>query len=242
MPKAKPAADPEQLLGYRFRDRGLLDEALTPPSSGLPGNNQRLEFLGDALLNAAVALLVHRERPDWAEGDLSKLRGMLVRREALLEWSRDLGLGLRAGPRSPKLAPAGENALADAVEAVLGAAFLDARGAGEDGFQAVLAMVERRFLPRVQAAQAGAWETQDAKTTLQERVASRGWAPPRYITLGRSGPDHAPRFRVRAEAGALCAEAEAGTLKGAETEAARILLAKLKEEPSSPLSFREKLG
>jgi ribonuclease-3 len=242
MQKARPATDPEQLLGYRFRNRSLFEQALTPPSSGHPENNQRLEFLGDALLNAAVALLVHRERPGWPEGDLSKLRGMLVRREALLEWSRDLGLALRAGPRSPKRAVAGENALADALEAVLGAAFLDAQGVGEDAFQAVLEAVERRFLPLIQTVRLGAWEIQDSKTTLQERAASRGWAPPLYTTLGRSGPDHAPRFQVRAAVGGLSAEAEAGTIKGAEAEAARFLLAMLGEDPSSPLSFREKLG
>ena len=231
MPKVKPTLDLEIQLGHRLSDKTLLDLALTPPSSGLAAHNQRLEFLGDALLNAAIAVLLHRERPTWPEGDLSKLRGMLVRREALLEWSQELGLELRSGPRSPKAAAqAGrENALADAMEAVLGALFLDAQAAGGEPFQAVLSAVERRFLPTIRAARPGAWETQDSKTTLQERAAGRGWKPPVYALLQRSGPDHAPRFKVRAEVGTLEAEAEAGTIKGAETEAARILLAKLAE-------------
>lgn len=231
MPKVKPALDLESRLGHRFRDRALLELALTPPSSGLSAHNQRLEFLGDALLNAAIAVLVHRERPTWPEGDLSKLRGMLVRREALLEWSQELGLELRSGPRSPKAtAQAGrENALADAMEAVLGALFLDAQTADGEPFQSVVAAVERRFLPGIRAARPGVWETQDSKTTLQERAASRGWKPPVYTLLQRSGPDHAPRFKVHAEVGTLEADAEAGTIKGAETEAARILLARLPE-------------
>ncbi len=236
--------DPEARLGHRFRDRGLLGRALTPPSSGHPAHNQRLEFLGDALLNAAVAALLHREKPDWAEGDLSKLRGMLVRRESLQDWAQDLGLALRTGPRSPKAPSAASQAkaLADAVEAVLGAMFLDVQAGGGDPFGAVQTAVERRFLHAVLAAGPGAWEVQDAKTTLQERAAGRGWAPPAYLRLGRSGPDHAPRFRVRVEAGGLSAEAEAGTLKAAETEAARNLLARIPADASGPLSSSEKLG
>lgn len=228
---AKPSSELESRLGYHFKDPGLLELALTPPSSGHPDHNQRLEFLGDALLNAAVAVLVHRELPGWPEGDLSKLRGMLVRREALQEWSADLGLALRPGPRSPKrMPPAGaDKAHADALEALLGGLFLDAGGA--DAFQAVLNAVERRFLAGIRNAWPGVWEIQDSKTTLQERAASRGWAPPAYAVLSREGPDHAPRFRIRVEAGGHSAEAEAGTIKGAEADAARLLLARLPEGP-----------
>lgn len=236
--------DPASGLDHAFRDSALLEQALTPPSTGLPVHNQRLEFLGDALLNAAVAALLYREHPDWDEGDLSKLRGMLVRREALRAWARDLGLTLRSGPRSPRqpTAVAAGKALADAMEAVLGALFLDVQAGGGDGFRAVAAVVEARFLAVVRAARPGDWELQDSKTTLQERAAGQGWAPPSYAVVGRAGPDHAPLFTVRAEVGGLAAEAEARTIKGAETEAARALLARLPGPPSSPLSFSEKLG
>jgi ribonuclease-3 len=238
------SADAEALLGYRFGDRSLLELALTPPSSGHPTHNQRLEFLGDALLNAAVAVLLHREWPSWPEGDLSKLRGMLVRREALLDWALDLQLALRSGPRSAKNpAQAGtEKALADALEAVLGALFLDAQSTGGDAFQSVVAVVEQRFLATIQQAWPGIWEVQDSKTTLQERAASHGLEPPVYALLGRRGPDHAPRFKIRVDVGGLCAEAESGSIKGAETEAARILLAKQIWGNSPPLSSRGKLG
>lgn len=244
MPAATVPPNPEARLGHRFRDRGLLELALTPPSTGHPAHNQRLEFLGDALLNAAVAVLLHREKPDWAEGDLSKLRGMLVRREALQAWGMELGLELRTGPRSPKATPASSRgkALADALEAVLGALFLDVEADGGDPFGAVLAAAERHFLRGIREAGPGAWEVQDAKTTLQERAAGRGWEPPAYTQLGRRGPDHAPRFRVRVEAGGHSAEAEASTIKGAETEAARLLLARILEDSSPPLSSRGKLG
>lgn len=244
MPATPARPDPEARLGYRFLDRDLLELALTPPSSGHPAHNQRLEFLGDALLNAAVAVLLHREKPAWAEGDLSKLRGMLVRREALQAWAIELGLVLRTGPRSPRSSAGSSQgkALADAMEAVLGALFLDVQAGGGDPFGAVLGVTEHRFLHAIRSAGPGAWEVQDAKTTLQERVASRGWDPPVYLQQGRRGPDHAPRFRVRAEAGGLSTEAEASTIKGAETEAARLLLARIQEESSPPLSSRGKLG
>lgn len=234
----------DMCFGREFRDPALLQRALTPPSSGLAAHNQRLEFLGDALLNAAVALLVHREKPDWAEGELSKLRGLLVRRDALLAWARDLGLRLASGPRSSRKAdaPGRDNSLADAIEALLAALFLDARASGEDGFQAVLSAVEGRFLAAIRSADPGGWQRHDSKTALQERAARLGWAPPRYEQLGRSGPDHAPRFMVRAEAGGHSAVAAAGTLKKAEAEAARALLDRLPAETPPPLSSSGKLG
>jgi ribonuclease-3 len=223
--------DLEGRLGHRFRDAGLLGLALTPPSSGSPVNNQRLEFLGDALLNAAVALLALREKPDWAEGDLSKLRASLVRRETLVDWARDIDLRLTHAPLPPgKQPPAGrEKPLSDALEAVLAAIFLDVQGGGGDGFTAVLAVVERRFLAPIRAADAEAWKTADPKTALKERTEALGLDAPRFHRLAQRGPDHAPRFRVRAEAGGHSTEAEAGTIKGAEADAARLLLARLLE-------------
>ena len=85
-------ADPlEARLGYHFRDPLLRTQALTPPSAGLPEDNQRLEFLGDSVLHLCATLLVYREHPGWAEGALSKLRGMLVCTDALHAWALDLG-------------------------------------------------------------------------------------------------------------------------------------------------------
>lgn len=216
----------EEGLGYRFRDPGLLRTALTPPSAGLPEDNQRLEFLGDSVLHLCVSLLVYREHPDWAEGALSKLRGMLVCTDALHQWARDLGVELGRGPRSPRMPGAVDlrNPLADAVEALLAAVFLDVQGAGGDALGTVRGIVERRFLKEVREAFVGIWEARDSKTTLQERAAAMALAPPVYELLERSGPDHAPSFTVQASLGERAATATASTLKRAQTEAARALL------------------
>ena len=228
MPPTQPSAPSplEAGLGYRFRDPDLLRTALTPPSAGLPADNQRLEFLGDSVLHLCVSVLLYREHPDWAEGALSKLRGLLVCTDALHEWARDLGIELGRGPRSPRKPGAVDlrNPLADAVEALLAAVFLDVQARGGDAFGTVQAIVERRFLQQIQGAFMGIWEARDSKTTLQERAAAMTLPPPVYELVGRSGPDHAPSFTVRVSVGGSAATATAGTLKRAQTEAARALL------------------
>jgi ribonuclease-3 len=213
-------------LGHRFRDPALLRTALTPPWAGLPEDNQRLEFLGDSVLHLCVANLVYREHPKWAEGSLSKLKGLLVCTDALHQWALDLGVELGRGPRSSRKPVAVDlrNPLADAVEALLAAVFLDVQAQGGDAFGTVRAIVERRFLREVQAAFLGIWETSDCKTTLQERAAAMTLPRPVYELLQRSGPDHAPSFTVRVSLGERAATATAGTLKRAQTEAARALL------------------
>lgn len=235
---------PEDRLGHRFHDPDLLALALTPPSSGLPVNNQRLEFLGDALLNAAVALLLLREKPGWSEGDLSRLRTTMVRREALVAWARDLGLELAHAPLPPgKRPPAGrEKPLSDAVEAVLAALYMDLEASGGDGFQGLLRVVERRFLEPIRAAGPDAWKALDPKTALKERCEALGLAAPVYHPAAQGGPGHAPSFRVRAEAAGLEATAEEGSRKGAEAAAARALLARLPAGASPPLSSPGKPG
>jgi len=216
-------------LGYRFQDPGLLRTALTPPSAGLPVDNQRLEFLGDSVLHLCVSTLVYREHPQWAEGALSKLRGLLVCTDALHAWARDLGIELGRGPRSPRKAGAVDlrNPLADSVEALLAAVFLDVQAQGGDALAVVQAIVERRFLKEIQDAFMGIWESRDSKTTLQERAAALGLPAPVYDLLERSGPDHAPSFHVQVRLGDRQASATASTLKRAQTSAARALLQSL---------------
>ena len=226
----QPQGSPlEERLGYRFRDPALLRAALTPPSAGLPTDNQRLEFLGDSVLHLGVSLLVYREHPDWAEGALSKLRGMLVCTDALHQWALDLGLELGRGPRSPRKPGAVDlrNPLADAVEALLAAVFLDVQGRGGDALGEVGTILARRFLGEIREAFVGVWETRDSKTTLQERASAAGLPAPVYELLDRSGPDHEPRFSVRVRVGPHESVGAAGTLKRAQTEAARHLLALL---------------
>jgi ribonuclease-3 len=231
MPSVPPPPSPllEARLGYRFRDPALLTAALTPPSAGLPADNQRLEFLGDAVLHLCVSHLLYREHPQWAEGALSKLRGLLVCTDALYQWAKDLGIELGRGPRSPRRAAAVEtrNPMADAVEAILAAVFLDVQAQGGDALGTVQGIVERRYLEEVRGAFVGIWESRDSKTTLQERAAALALPPPVYELLERSGPDHAPRFTVQARLGERTAIATAGTLKRAQTEAARTLLRSL---------------
>lgn len=219
----------EARLGYRFRDAGLLAQALTPPSSGRVPHNQRLEFLGDALLNAAVALLIHREKPGWTEGDMSKLRASLVSTASLAAWARALDLRLAPGPRSPK-GPPGEKSLADAVEAILAALHEDA---GEDGFAAVTRLCASRFSAAIRSAREDDWRKLDAKTALQERAAALGLEAPRYRTVEQAGPGHAPVFTVEARAGAALAMGRGPTRKAAETEAAGLLLRELEAGPAS---------
>ena len=216
----------EDRLGYRFRDGALLARALTPPSAGLPVDNQRLEFLGDSVLHLCVSLLVYREHPQWAEGALSKLRGMLVCTDALHAWALDLGIALERGPRSPRKRGAVNlrNPLADAVEALLAAIYLDAQALGEDALAVVSAVVERRCLEEVRRAYQGVWEARDSKTTLQEKGAILALAPPVYELLEQTGPDHAPVFTVRVTLGERSATGSAGTLKRAQAAAAGLLL------------------
>ena len=220
----------ETSLGHRFRDRDLLKTALTPPSSGLDPNNQRLEFLGDAILQCAISDLIYREKPDWDEGAMSKLRGMFVCTETLCEWALSLGLVLETGPRSTKRGPstATRKPMADAMEALIAAMYLDARRAGDDPQRAVSALVESRFLPAVRQAFIGIWQERDSKTTLQERTAALALQPPTYELVAKGGPDHAPVFTVRVKAGNREATATSGTLKGAQAEAARAILKELK--------------
>lgn len=123
--------------------------------------------------------------------------------------------------------PMGMKPVADAMEAVLAAVYLDARAAGEDPLAVTRALVEARFLPTIQEARPETLIQKDPKSNLKETAERRGLPAPTYTLLGQAGPDHAPRFTVRVELGSLSAEAEAGTRKGAEVEAALSLLAAL---------------
>ncbi|GLH73186.1 ribonuclease 3 [Geothrix limicola] len=220
--------DLEARLGYRFQDPTLLREALTHTSAGLPHDNQRLEFLGDALLNFAVALILHRERPDWQEGPMSKLRGVLVRTDSLHAWAADLGLDRALKAVHPRKAPPmGPKPLADALEALLAAVYLDAQATGSDGTARVAALVEARFLEPIRQARPESWTRSDPKTHLQETAARLGLPAPVYAQVDLAGPGHAPRFTMRVSVGSLSAQAEGPTRKRAEGEAAQRLLDQL---------------
>lgn len=223
-------AELEARLGYRFSDQALLREALTHTSAGKGRDNQRLEFLGDALLNFSVARLLFRERPDWQEGPMSKFRGVLVRTDSLHQWALELGLDRALSAAHPRKAPPmGPKPLADALEALLAAVYLDAQVSGGDGSAITMALVEAKFLEPIRQARPETWSRLDPKTTLQETAARLGLPAPSYEQVSQSGPGHAPLFTVRVAVGARAVEARGSSRKRAESDAARRLLDLLAE-------------
>jgi ribonuclease-3 len=213
-------------IGHRFADRERLAEALTHPSASTVArpDNQRLEFLGDRVLGLIVAEALMTRFPDEAEGTLAPRLNDLVRRETLAAVAGEVGLGrhLVLG-RSESLSGGRRKAaiLADAMEAVIAALYLDG------GIEAARRFVLTHWRERLDAA--GAVPT-DAKSALQAWAQARGLALPEYETVGREGPDHAPRFtvEVRLETGAT-ARGEGRSKRPAEQAAAAALLAALEE-------------
>ena len=185
----------EARLGASFLDPGLLDVALTHRSYAyehdVPETNERLEFLGDAILNLCVTDLLYERFPTYLEGDLAKLRASLVSEPALAEVAAELELGpnIRLG-RGERLSGGATkpSIMADAMEAVLGAVYLDR------GIDGVRLAVKNLFGQLVEDA-AGKEIPKDAKTRLQEIVTRRYGILPRYRVIG-SGPDHAKRFQA----------------------------------------------
>lgn len=211
----------ERALGHAFIEPALLEEALTHRSAGAT-NNERLEFLGDAVLNSIVAIELLRRRPDAPEGELTRLRAALVRSETLARIAGELGLGealiMGEGERRSGGHQRG-SILADAVEAVVGAVFLDA------GFEAAHRTVVGLLASRLESLpEVGALK--DAKTRLQEYLQARHRPLPSYEVVDVSGSDHAQQFRVRCRVEAYDCErtAVADTRRKAEQRAARACL------------------
>lgn len=214
----------QAVIGYRFRDTALLTQALTHRSCG-GHNNERLEFLGDGLLNALVGAALYGRRPRDDEGALSRLRASLVRESTLAGIARafDLGAVLQLGESERKSGGhRRDSLLADALEAVLGAIWLDA---GFDEAQRCCL----RWFEGLMDALPDPELLKDAKTRLQEWLQARGRPLPQYAMLTASGPPHRRRFVVRVSAGdaALSAEAEGGSRREAEQRAAHALLISL---------------
>lgn len=208
-------------LGLSLSDPALLDRALTHRSHG-SANNERLEYLGDAVLTFVVAEMLYRTFPDASEGELSRFRASLVSGEALAGIASTLGIGdhLRLGEGEMK--SGGQRRatiLADALEAVFGAVFLD------QGLGAARRVAERLFQTPI-AALPSAAELKDPKTRLQEWLQGRGHALPAYSVLEVSGEPHDQRFLVRCEVPdlSLAAVAEASSRRRAEQEAAQRIL------------------
>lgn len=211
-------------LSYRFSRPELLAEALTHRSAGRP-NNERLEFLGDAVLNCLIADALYHRVPDADEGGLSRLRATLVRGETLADIAGDLNLGEALALGAGELKSGGfrrRSILADALEAVIGAVYLDG------GFEACRRLVLELFDSRLQSLPA-ADSLKDPKTRLQEYLQARQEARPVYRLLSEAGEPHRRTFRVACEVSRLEAPVEASgrSRRAAEQEAARRALATL---------------
>ena len=182
----------ERRLGYQFGNAALLEQALTHRSHGLP-HNERLEFLGDALLNLIVAEQLYLRWPKADEGSLTRARAELVRESALAAIARSLDLGPRLILGPGELKTGGhrrDSILADALEAVIAALYLDG------GFDACRDTVLPWFEPLLSALPPLNQVGKDAKTRLQEWVQARQLPLPAYALLEESGDDHDKRFRV----------------------------------------------
>jgi ribonuclease-3 len=216
---AEPLDALEALLGHRFGDRRLLEQALTHASTlaenAGTSNCERLEFLGDAVLALVVSELLMESRPERDEGWLTRARASAVNRDALAARARSLGLSrwirlsrgerLQGGAEKPSI-------LADIFEAVLGAMYLDA------GLRPVRALIERGPLVPAEVEPV----VRDAKTRLQEILQARGEGTPQYRTIGTRGPAHALEFSVEVTAGDRVLGSGTGSSKrAAEQEAAR---------------------
>lgn len=214
----------ELALGYSFQQADLLRQALTHRSHSSP-HNERLEFLGDSVLNCSVATLLYQRFPQLREGDLSRLRANLVRQETLAEIGLALALGdlLRLGEgelksggfRRPSI-------IADALEAVLGAIFLEA---GFATTQNIIAALFRTRIEAIDPREAG----KDAKTSLQEYLQARRLTLPVYSLTDTQGEAHAQQFSVSCNIPALHLEShgQGGSRRVAEQQAARAALDQL---------------
>jgi ribonuclease-3 len=211
-------------LGYEPHDLALFRAALTHRSAPGP-NNERLEFLGDAVLNLLVAHHLYVAFPDASEGDLSRLRARVVSGEPLAEIAASLNLGEALQLGSGELKTGGfrrQSILADGFEAVCGALYLDG------GLTVAEGVIERLFEPRI-AALPAPHELKDAKTRLQEYLQSRGVTLPRYRVERVEGEAHAQTFHVTCEVPALrlSGEGRGSSRRRAEQEAAERILSAL---------------
>jgi len=213
------------LIGHAFNDPGLLQQALTHRSAGTP-NNERLEFLGDSIVNMMVAQALYERWPKADEGALTRARAELVREGALAVIARELQLGDRLilGPGEMKTGGhRRDSILADALEAVVAAIYLDA------GFAACRTVVLPWFTASMQALPATGKPEKDPKTRLQEWLQARQKALPLYELVSESGDDHAKTFRVRCGVTdpAVSTEGEGASRRLAEQQAAAAALEQL---------------
>ncbi|RDS80428.1 ribonuclease III [Dyella monticola] len=211
------------VLTYSFRDPSLAALALTHRSAGKP-NNERMEFLGDALLGAIVAEMLYETHPKATEGEMSRLRAQLVNGQALASMARELELGEQLKLGSGELKSGGfrrDSILADAFEALVAAVYLDG------GFDACRQTVRTLFADRVAALPRS---SKDAKTRLQEWLQAQGWPLPQYDLVATEGEEHARTFEVSCMIGepvSVTASGRGSSRRLAEQDAAELVLTRL---------------
>ena len=221
----------EQAIGYRFRDRGLLEHAMTHTSranedvSGGVTDNESLEFLGDAGLGFVIADMLFREFPDFDEGQKSKTKAALVSTTALARQAEKLQLGehLLLGRGEEKTGGRRKQALlADGYEALIAAIYLDG------GVEQARTFIAREFAPLVGDIRERGILAVDHKSALQEYLQSRDEPLPEYRLAGSAGPDHNKQFEIEVIVkGEAIASGSGASKKDAEQEAARAALEKL---------------
>ncbi len=217
----------ERRIDYRFQDSQLLRQAMTHRSHSHQ-NNERLEFLGDSVLGFVVSGLLYRHYPEVSEGDLSRLRARLVRGESLAEIALELDFGDALLLGAGEMKSGGhrrESILADAMEAVIGAIYLDS------DFGTCEQWLQQLMKPRVDALPPLA-QLKDPKTRLQEWLQARKQPVPRYEVFKTEGEGHQQRFTVHCQIQEppLTVEGTGRSRRKAEQEAATRAIAKLEEE------------
>jgi ribonuclease-3 len=227
----------QRAIEYRFRDRGLLEHAMTHTSranedvSGGVADNESLEFLGDAVLGFVVADLLFREFPRSSEGLKSKIKASLVSTATLARQADRLSLGdhLLLGRGEEKSGGRRKQALlADGYEALIAAIYLDG------GIDQVRAFIAREFAPLIAESRDGGVAGGDYKSALQELLQGTDRALPEYRLTGTTGPDHRKEFNVAVIVdGEPLAEGAGPSKKEAEQEAARVALTRLRQDENS---------
>jgi ribonuclease-3 len=217
-------------LGYAFRQHALLQQAVTHRSFSAD-HNERLEFLGDSVLNLSVAHLLYAQLANLPEGDLSRVRANLVKQDTLHQLAKTLDLPAVMRLGEGEMRSGGENRpsiLADALEAIIGAVYLDG------GYKDAQALVERLFAqvdikPDMQAV------GKDPKTELQEWLQGRKLSLPKYTVVGTSGAAHRQQFEVSCEVTELrqTQQGSGASRRAAEQAAAAAMLQTLKSESAA---------
>jgi len=227
MPRNLPAtAKLEKILGVKFKNRALLEEALTHKSFAMERGghvlfNERLEFLGDSVLSAVVAHYLFNRYPDVDEGRLSQLKSMLVSRPSLTVWGREIEVGKSLRLSDGEIATGGrdrDSIVGNAMEALLGALYLEA------GYEPTQKFIDKLLSKRKRMV------TSDHKSRLQEWAQKKYKIPPNYVVSRSFGPDHAKTFEIQVVISNEALGSGSGkSKKEAEQAAARDALKRIKD-------------